>query len=1044
MQSRRDEGMMTHSPAEKLQNQRFELDSDPYMISSRDEEQSQRFQRNLSPSRLDGLQRIASRDGRRTQVQRRDYGWRLDGGKGGRVRSSSPPYGQVRERAQFHERFMHGKRSSPTLEMRRRFELSDSGDLKSDVNPHSSLKHVHGHDQTNSRTTMNKNFDGNRVSASDGHGMLVQKSVAVEDGTVRGMFRLPQQLAPTSNYKETGEDLSSVPVNFGVSRFENDRLRSRNTNELSGTESFRGERSIFYPGDGSYPVVPASQFKDFASTSSGISRCDVPGKNRNAQPLSSDEFNRNSGKSSEALGFNGYGQRPPDSSRGSDADPRSLAYYQHDPAKFERQDYLYSTVEERESDIFGYPSDEIYRKMPPHARVGFDHGMPPHAQVGFDHGDMPSHEQVDYDHIDMPPHSRVDYDHRDMPPHARLDYDRRDMPPHARLDYDHRGMPPHARLDYDRRDMPPHARIDHHHKDSLRPGFLDFAVDSIDDAEGSHRNHKKGSLSDYSILQEHSISNYPDMSRKSYPSKHGGNYLDSGNTHVEFVSKSQSSVSRDHGISHLRAGYGFGRDAGPRAQKDRQKDSSAFEYDDVNMHRLAGWQRVEAEELGIYDSSGRILKRKYSVDEDGCNSRGFISSRSNFPSGTHDLNDGVEEWIEEDMSGLYSPKSVRFYHHKYKKAGRKFDERGHHRDVSYENWSSYQDTYEHVSGNPSKSYKSDRRFIKDLSGPRSQSGYNSYHLSKGSDFHKPHNVWKRSTGDYHVGVNEDNFDPSEDLVIPLKSEPPENTEEFKQLVHGAFLKFSKKLNENPAVRRRYMEQGEAGCLFCIVCGRSMSKEFLDTRRLATHAYMSHKTGLRAQHLGLHKAICVLLGWNTTLVRDTITWVPEVLSSAEALTQKEDQMLWPPLVIIHNGSMSNSSNPEGQKVIKTEEVESFLRGKGFGERKIKVSLGRPSDHSVMVVKFLGTIPGLQDAESLHKYYVKNRRGRADFQQISTSYSKIQEEGDAADNMEAMLYGYLGIAEDMDKLDSETKRRCLIKSKREIQELVDDPVKPPDER
>lgn len=89
--------------------------------------------------------------------------------------------------------------------------------------------------------------------------------------------------------------------------------------------------------------------------------------------------------------------------------------------------------------------------------------------------------------------------------------------------------------------------------------------------------------------------------------------------------------------------------------------------------------------------------------------------------------------------------------------------------------------------------------------------------------------------------------------------------------------------------------------------------------------MSHKVGLRAQHLGLHKAICILLGWSSDVPQETITWVPEVLSDEEAMAAKEDLILWPPVVIIRNISMSNN-NPKEQKVIPIEGVEAFLRGK----------------------------------------------------------------------------------------------------------------------
>lgn len=107
-------------------------------------------------------------------------------------------------------------------------------------------------------------------------------------------------------------------------------------------------------------------------------------------------------------------------------------------------------------------------------------------------------------------------------------------------------------------------------------------------------------------------------------------------------------------------------------------------------------------------------------------------------------------------------------------------------------------------------------------------------------------------------------------------------------------------------------------------GYSSSKEFMDTQRLVTHAFMSHKAGLRAKHLGLHKAVCVLMGWDTVVPQDTVTWVPQVLPQAEALAQKEDLILWPPIVIIHNISMSDD-NPQNWKVVSMETIEAFLRG-----------------------------------------------------------------------------------------------------------------------
>lgn len=105
---------------------------------------------------------------------------------------------------------------------------------------------------------------------------------------------------------------------------------------------------------------------------------------------------------------------------------------------------------------------------------------------------------------------------------------------------------------------------------------------------------------------------------------------------------------------------------------------------------------------------------------------------------------------------------------------------------------------------------------------------------------------------------------------------------------------------------------------------SLSKEFLDTQRLAMHAFMSHKSGLRAQHLGLVKAICVMLGWNSNIHAKTIRWFPEPLSTAQTWAQKEDLIIWPPVIIIHNTSILNNDS-NGQGPTSLEALGQFLRG-----------------------------------------------------------------------------------------------------------------------
>jgi hypothetical protein len=110
------------------------------------------------------------------------------------------------------------------------------------------------------------------------------------------------------------------------------------------------------------------------------------------------------------------------------------------------------------------------------------------------------------------------------------------------------------------------------------------------------------------------------------------------------------------------------------------------------------------------------------------------------------------------------------------------------------------------------------------SGPLSW--YNSHQTDRKSGVHRQHRIWKRND-DFGEDANVIDDDQSEEWVNLGEAEPPEGSEEFKQLVDEAFLLYSKRLNLNSAVQRRYKEQGKAGSLFCIVCGKRSVYFFCD-------------------------------------------------------------------------------------------------------------------------------------------------------------------------------------------------------------------------
>lgn len=115
-------------------------------------------------------------------------------------------------------------------------------------------------------------------------------------------------------------------------------------------------------------------------------------------------------------------------------------------------------------------------------------------------------------------------------------------------------------------------------------------------------------------------------------------------------------------------------------------------------------------------------------------------------------------------------------------------------------------------------------------------------------------------------------------------------------------------------------------------------------------------------------------------------------------------------------------------------------------RIKLCLGKPADQSVILVKFLGTFGGLGDAERLHKYLSDNNRGRSEYERVKSESIKSYNIGDTdeGDKVETILYGYVGIADDLEKLDFNSKKWSMVKSRKEIDDLDKAPVKTDEKR
>lgn len=109
---------------------------------------------------------------------------------------------------------------------------------------------------------------------------------------------------------------------------------------------------------------------------------------------------------------------------------------------------------------------------------------------------------------------------------------------------------------------------------------------------------------------------------------------------------------------------------------------------------------------------------------------------------------------------------------------------------------------------------------------------------------------------------------------------------------------------------------------------SLSKEFVDTHSLVTHAFHSLKVGLRTEHLGLHKALCVLMGWSWAVPPDN-SRAYQMRPGPEHEALKEDLIIWPPVVIVRNFSAINgtttTTTTEEPAVATKEGLEKILKG-----------------------------------------------------------------------------------------------------------------------
>ncbi|WOH12825.1 hypothetical protein DCAR_0832334 [Daucus carota subsp. sativus] len=250
----------------------------------------------------------------------------------------------------------------------------------------------------------------------------------------------------------------------------------------------------------------------------------------------------------------------------------------------------------------------------------------------------------------------------------------------------------------------------------------------------------------------------------------------------------------------------------------------------------------------------------------------------------------------------------------------------------------------------------------------------------------------------------------------------------------AFLHFVKLINEDSGLRKRCLADGKQGRIGCMACRRS-TKDFPDMHGLIMHTYNPDNAELLVDHLGLHKALCILMGWNHQIPPDNSKQY-HLLSADEAAANQDDLIMWPPHVIIQN-TMTGKGRDGRVEGLGNRAMDTKLRDLGFTSGKAKSLYGKQGHLGVTLVKFAGDQSGLKEATRLGEFFEKDNHGRRSWAGMENLVSSKSAENNPnlvkvdknTGEKEKILFGYLATASDFDKIDQDTKTRVEIVSKRD---------------
>ncbi|KAK6780867.1 hypothetical protein RDI58_023051 [Solanum bulbocastanum] len=248
----------------------------------------------------------------------------------------------------------------------------------------------------------------------------------------------------------------------------------------------------------------------------------------------------------------------------------------------------------------------------------------------------------------------------------------------------------------------------------------------------------------------------------------------------------------------------------------------------------------------------------------------------------------------------------------------------------------------------------------------------------------------------------------------------------------SFLLMVKLIFDTANVKRSYLADGKQGRLQCLACNRT-SKDFPDMHSLIMHAYNSESTDSLVDHLAFHKALCVLMGWSYLTPPDHSKSY-QMLSVDEANANRDDLVLWPPLVIIHN-TITGKRDDGRMEGLGNKAMDSYLKGIGFHGGKAKALYSRDGHLGVTLVKFASDQSGLMEAMRLAEYFEKDNHGRNGWARLQPLTLGKDDENNPdlckfdhrTGEKKRVIYGYLGTVNDLEKVDFDFRKKITIASR-----------------